>query len=33
MTAQIPDTFLYRSEEYELVALDGEGLRKRNRLC
>jgi hypothetical protein len=26
MTAQIPDTFLYHGEEYELVALDGEGL-------
>ncbi|MFN6498191.1 MAG: hypothetical protein RMX65_014455 [Nostoc sp. DedQUE01] len=26
MTSQIPDTFLYNGEEYELVALDGEGL-------
>jgi hypothetical protein len=26
MTSQIPDTFLYKGEEYELVALDGEGL-------
>jgi hypothetical protein len=26
MTAQIPDTFIYDGEEYELVALDGEGL-------
>ena len=26
MTSQIPDTFIYDGEEYELVALDGEGL-------
>ncbi|MEH1867409.1 MAG: hypothetical protein V7K69_20695 [Nostoc sp.] len=26
MTSQIPDTFLYNAEEYELVALDGERL-------
>jgi hypothetical protein len=26
MTSQIPDTFLYKGEEYELVGLSGEGL-------
>jgi len=26
MTSQIPDTFIYDGEKYELVALDGEGL-------
>ncbi|NJN13813.1 MAG: hypothetical protein HC815_40425, partial [Richelia sp. RM1_1_1] len=26
MTSQIPDTFIYNGEEYELIALDGEGL-------
>jgi hypothetical protein len=26
MTSQIPDTFLYKGEKYELVGLSGEGL-------